>query len=528
MENGDYTIFTYDHSNQLTRSGFLASGSMSYVYHDYGYDAAGNRNTGGSTPTTGNQLSTDGTWDYVYDAKGNVTEKDSVSTAEKWTYAYNNANELTQAKHYDASSALVLTANYKYDIFGNRAEKSVIAGGTTTTRYAYDMWNPAKAGSLGTSGSDIWAVMNGSSSLTNRQLQGDGIDEHLAYVTSGGNAFWFLSDHLGSIRTVVDSTGAAVHSYSYDGFGNVTSVATPSMYAWTGRELDAETGLQYNRARYYDATTGRWISLDPMGFDAGDSNLYRYVNNRATCDVDPSGLQYPGIERVRITPGAGPGLTSSEARAAEKKMQGLGFFNAYDFFIYGLRAKEYTTTLEYTPLYDGRVPWWTPLKIPTTVASDYQRGCFGLVNVRMGTDIYSSSNYFFTNVNDAIAKAKAIGSRARIGAIQSKNIVTTLMPKDTQKAEGGGFYASRISSPDRDQSGNHATWFQTEQGKGFWEWLGPTGWGAQDFKTGAEQRYVTHTTRLAGGYKTNIYVVVPDPKTSFPAIANGVLSPTTP
>ena len=46
-------------------------------------------------------------------------------------------------------------------------------------------------------------------------------------------------------------------------------------YAYTGREFDVETGLQYNRARYYDATTGRWISQDPMGFDAGDSNLYR-------------------------------------------------------------------------------------------------------------------------------------------------------------------------------------------------------------------------------------------------------------
>ncbi|HZZ81221.1 MAG TPA: RHS repeat-associated core domain-containing protein, partial [Gemmataceae bacterium] len=164
-----------------------------------------------------------------------------------------------------------------------------------------DMWNPAKAGAMGTSGSDIWAVLNGSSSLTSRELQGDGIDEHLAYTTNGGNAFWFLSDHLGSIRTVVDSTGAAVHAYSYDAFGNVTSVATPNMYAWTGRELDAETGLQYNRARYYDPTTGRWISLDPMGFDAGDSNLYRYSENDSTNTRDPSGMFYPETHKHLTT-----------------------------------------------------------------------------------------------------------------------------------------------------------------------------------------------------------------------------------
>ena len=72
-------------------------------------------------------------------------------------------------------------------------------------------------------------------------------------------------------------------------------------YAWTGREMDVETDLQYNRARYYDSTTGRWISQDPLGFDAGDSNLYRYVKNRPIVDSDPSGLSGPGP-----LPGGGP------------------------------------------------------------------------------------------------------------------------------------------------------------------------------------------------------------------------------
>jgi hypothetical protein len=47
--------------------------------------------------------------------------------------------------------------------------------------------------------------------------------------------------------------------------------------------------LQYNRARYYDPATGRWISQDPLGFDAGDSNLYRYAQNRPPSATDPSG-----------------------------------------------------------------------------------------------------------------------------------------------------------------------------------------------------------------------------------------------
>jgi RHS repeat-associated protein len=55
--------------------------------------------------------------------------------------------------------------------------------------------------------------------------------------------------------------------------------------------MDVETGLQYNRARYYDSSTGRWMSQDPLGFDAGDSNLYRYVKNQPTVATDPSGFQ---------------------------------------------------------------------------------------------------------------------------------------------------------------------------------------------------------------------------------------------
>jgi RHS repeat-associated protein len=166
---------------------------------------------------------------------------------------------------------------------------------TTTTRYAYDMWNPVKSGATGTSGSDIWATFTSGGSLTMRELQGDGIDQHLAYVASS-NAYWYLTDHLNSIRAVVNSGGNTF--VAYDAYGNLTTSAAPGLYDWTGREFDVETGLQYNRARYYDPGTGRWISQDPMGFDAGDSNLYRYVSNSPTRDVDPSGLQgAPGLAR---------------------------------------------------------------------------------------------------------------------------------------------------------------------------------------------------------------------------------------
>ncbi|MFG6102832.1 RHS repeat-associated core domain-containing protein [Leptothoe sp. EHU-05/26/07-4] len=55
------------------------------------------------------------------------------------------------------------------------------------------------------------------------------------------------------------------------------------------RELDEAAGLMYYRARYYDSAVGTFVSKDPLGFDAGDANLYRYVFNSPTNFTDPSG-----------------------------------------------------------------------------------------------------------------------------------------------------------------------------------------------------------------------------------------------
>jgi len=70
--------------------------------------------------------------------------------------------------------------------------------------------------------------------------------------------------------------------------GNTSAYATTTLY--TGRRLDAETGLYYYRARYYHARLGRFVSRDPIGYAAGDANLHRYVKNRAVTALDPVGL----------------------------------------------------------------------------------------------------------------------------------------------------------------------------------------------------------------------------------------------
>src|SRR5262245_53934898 len=157
------------------------------------------------------------------------------------------------------------------------------------------MWKNANQFLVGNENNDVWADLNGSGSLTTRYIRGDVIDQIFSRIDSGTN-YWELTDRLGSVRDVINNSAVIKDTIGYDGFGGITSETDSSFrgrYAWTGREIDTEINLQYNRARYYDASTGRWISQDPLGFDAGDSNLYRYVANRPLNEMDPSGLEIP-------------------------------------------------------------------------------------------------------------------------------------------------------------------------------------------------------------------------------------------
>jgi RHS repeat-associated protein len=60
--------------------------------------------------------------------------------------------------------------------------------------------------------------------------------------------------------------------------------------SYTAREAERDLGIYYYRARYYDPLTGRFMARDPLGFSAGDVNLYRYVGNNPINLCDPSGL----------------------------------------------------------------------------------------------------------------------------------------------------------------------------------------------------------------------------------------------
>jgi len=110
-------------------------------------------------------------------------------------------------------------------------------------------------------------------------------------VLRSGVTSYYEQDGIGTVSALSNSAGALADTYSYDSFGNLTAstgtISNPFRY--TGREFDSETGIYYYRARFYDPTSGRFMSEDSARFDQG-GNFYVYVSNTPTLFIDPTGL----------------------------------------------------------------------------------------------------------------------------------------------------------------------------------------------------------------------------------------------
>jgi RHS repeat-associated protein len=154
-------------------------------------------------------------------------------------------------------------------------------------------------------GQNTYADFNGAGALLKRYLYGPAIDAILARTDSGGTSAWYLTDKLGTVRDITSESGTVIDHVAYDSFGQVTNeTSSPNgdRFKFVGREYDSATGLYFDRARNYDPATGRFLSRDPMGFRAGDANLYRYVGNGPVNWTDPTGLMWPTQFPLELDP----------------------------------------------------------------------------------------------------------------------------------------------------------------------------------------------------------------------------------
>jgi RHS repeat-associated protein len=264
--------FAYDKIDEVKS----VSGSNT---ESYTYDKNGNRTNTGYQHTNQNRLTTDGVYSYDYDNEGNRTKRTEIATGKVDEYTWDYRNRLSGVASKDIYGVVTQTVSYEYDVNDLRVKKSV--DGSIENYYL--------------NGDNIAFVTDGDGKQTFHYLYGMGADQVLAQDSETGMV-WSLADRLGSIDVLVNEQGSIVDQRTYDSFGNTLSQLDPNVkfrFGYTGRESDPETGLYYYRARYFDANVGRFISTDPIGFEAGDSNLYRYVFNNSTTYTDPSGEIIP-------------------------------------------------------------------------------------------------------------------------------------------------------------------------------------------------------------------------------------------
>lgn len=244
------------------------------------YDRVGNRTSWAGSPLNSvgydqaMQLTSDGTYDYTYDAEGRLTQRRNRGTGGVTQYTWSDAGQLTSIT---APNGAIST--YRYDGFGRRLEANESG---TVRRFIYSGWN-------------LRNELDGANVLRATYVAGL-FPDNVYEIVLGGARYYPLFDAVGSVTTLTDATGASVGRVRYSAFGTPQSSGlTESSLAFAGHQFDPATALVYARARYYDPALGRFLSQDPEP----QLNPYVYALNAPLAFTDPTGRS-PSTDRAEI------------------------------------------------------------------------------------------------------------------------------------------------------------------------------------------------------------------------------------
>jgi len=345
--NGVRSDYAYDSDGRLIAIHHIDADGRTLLSFEYTLDVNGNCIEMVRTAEDGEQLTTRYTYDelerlkdvahpdgrleqYTYDSVGNrlMTSAPEGQTA----YVYDETNRLLSLTHADGS-AIHLT----YDANGNVIERR---SSSAVSSYAYDHEDRLIRVEDGTQvvqfehdgdGNRVAKIVDGVRTEYANHIGGPWpyvLSEHSAgkevrYIlgrqplvqisATTGEVLYQLEDRLGSTVALADASGQLVSTFDYDVLGAPTmGDETQSSHGFTGGRYDAETGLVYLRARFYEPRLGRFINGDPFrGFltNPQSQNLAAYMVNNPKNLVTPPGLQppYTGQRYDQMAPQAGIG-----------------------------------------------------------------------------------------------------------------------------------------------------------------------------------------------------------------------------
>jgi RHS repeat-associated protein len=280
---------TYDDADRLTTVTDNQFGTLEIAYDAEGqirsvrsgrrgrseaflYDPAGNWKTANGETVrcnAANQLLQRGSRQFTYDARGNLATASEPQGV--WRFTYDLRNLLVHAEGPGGREV-----KFGYDSLGRR------------------LWKRA----LGREVRYVWAgdrllreiERDHFRTTTRDYLYAPGSYTPLA-LRIDGHVYCYHTDHLGTPHRLTDEHNQIVWLADHSAFGEarIEMELIRNDLRLPGQQFDPETGLHYNRHRYYSPFLGRYLSRDPLGFEAGP-HLYAYVGNRTTQVVDPLGL----------------------------------------------------------------------------------------------------------------------------------------------------------------------------------------------------------------------------------------------